>query len=72
MKTDKEKFNGAERTYTVECMMHDKKALQAGTSHYFGDGSPGPLTSPLPTRTTSWLPHQTSWGVSTRLSAALS
>ena len=37
-KTDKEKFNGAEETYTVECMMHDKKALQAGTSHYFGDG----------------------------------
>ena len=37
-KTDKEKFNGAEETYTVECMMHDHKALQAGTSHYFGDG----------------------------------
>ena len=37
-KTDKEKFNGAEETYTVECMMHDRKALQAGTSHYFGDG----------------------------------
>ena len=36
-KTDKEKFSGAEATYTVECMMHDKKALQAGTSHYFGD-----------------------------------
>ena len=37
-KTDKEKFNGAEETYTVECMMHDHKALQSGTSHYFGDG----------------------------------
>ena len=34
-KTDKEKFNGAEATYTIECMMHDRKALQAGTSHYF-------------------------------------
>ena len=33
-KTDKEKFNGAEETYTVECMMHDEKALQSGTSHY--------------------------------------
>ena len=33
-KTDKEKFNGAEATYTIECMMHDRKALQAGTSHY--------------------------------------
>ena len=32
-KTDKEKFNGAEATYTIECMMHDRKALQAGTSH---------------------------------------
>ena len=37
-KTDKEKFNGAEATYTIECMMHDRKALQAGTSHFFGDG----------------------------------
>ena len=37
-KTEKEKFAGAEATYTVECMMHDKKALQSGTSHYFGDG----------------------------------
>ncbi|MDE6899093.1 MAG: proline--tRNA ligase, partial [Lawsonibacter sp.] len=37
-KTDKEKFNGAEETYTVECMMHDHKALQAGTRPYFGDG----------------------------------
>jgi len=37
-KTDKEKFSGAEDTYTIECMMHDRKALQSGTSHYFGDG----------------------------------
>ena len=37
-KTDKEKFAGAEETYTVEAMMHDGKALQSGTSHYFGDG----------------------------------
>ena len=49
-KTDKEKFAGAERTYAIECMMHDRKALQAGTSHYFGDGfrhglrhSPSPI-----------------------------
>ena len=34
----RDRFNGAEETYTVECMMHDRKALQAGTSHYFGDG----------------------------------
>ncbi|MBQ2358310.1 MAG: proline--tRNA ligase, partial [Ruminococcus sp.] len=37
-KTEKEKFNGAEATYAIECMMHDRKALQAGTSHFFGDG----------------------------------
>ena len=37
-KTDKEKFAGAEATYTVEALMHDGKALQGGTSHYFGDG----------------------------------
>ena len=52
-KTDKEKFNGREETYTVECMMHDKKALQAGTSHYYGDGFAGPSTSPSPAPTTS-------------------
>ena len=36
-KTDKEKFAGAEATYTIEAMMKDRKALQSGTSHYFGD-----------------------------------
>ena len=38
IKTDKEKFAGAEATYTIEALMHDGKALQSGTSHYFGDG----------------------------------
>ena len=37
-KTDKEKFSGAEATYTIESLMHDGKALQSGTSHNFGDG----------------------------------
>ena len=37
-KTDKEKFAGAEATYTIEALMHDGKALQSATSHYFGDG----------------------------------
>ena len=37
-KTEKERFAGAENTYTIEAMMHDCKALQSGTSHYFGDG----------------------------------
>ena len=67
-KTEKEKFNGAEETYTVECMMHDKKALQAGTSHYFGDGFARAFDITF-TGTDNQLhhPHQTSWGVSTRL-----
>ena len=40
-KTDKEKFAGAEATYTIESLMHDGKALQSGTSHNFGD-NPAP------------------------------
>ncbi|MBE6980661.1 MAG: proline--tRNA ligase [Ruminococcaceae bacterium] len=67
-KTEKEKFNGAEATYTIECMMHDRKALQAGTSHYFGDGFAKAFgiefTDKNNKRTN---PHETSWGVSTRL-----
>ncbi len=67
-KTEKEKFNGAEETYTVECMMHDKKALQAGTSHYFGDGFAKAFEITF-TGADNQLhyPHQTSWGVSTRM-----
>ena len=67
-KTDKEKFNGAEATYTVECMMHDRKALQAGTSHYFGDGFAQAFDITFTDRNNQKAyPHQTSWGVSTRL-----
>ena len=67
-KTEKEKFNGAEETYTVECMMHDRKALQAGTSHYFGDGFAKAFDITF-TGSDNQLhhPHQTSWGVSTRM-----
>ena len=67
-KTEKEKFNGAEETYTVECMMHDKKALQGGTSHYFGDGFARAFGITF-TGSDNQLhyPHQTSWGVSTRM-----
>ena len=68
VKTDKEKFNGAEKTYTVECMMHDKKALQAGTSHYFGDGFAKAFDITFTDKNNTLAhPHQTSWGVSTRL-----
>ncbi len=67
-KTEKEKFNGAEETYAVECMMHDKKALQAGTSHYFGDGFARAFDITF-TGADNQLHHpfQTSWGVSTRM-----
>ena len=67
-KTDKEKFNGAEETYTVECMMHDKKALQSGTSHYFGDGFAKAFDITFTGKDNQLHhPHQTSWGVSTRM-----
>ncbi len=67
-KTDKEKFNGAEETYTVECMMHDRKALQAGTSHYFGDGFARAFDITFTGKDNQLHhPHQTSWGVSTRM-----
>ena len=67
-KTDKEKFSGAEATYTVECMMHDKKALQAGTSHYFGDGFAKAFDITFAGKDNQpHHPFQTSWGVSTRI-----
>ncbi len=67
-KTDKEKFAGAEATYTVECMMHDKKALQSGTSHYFGDGFARAFDITFSDKDNSLkYPHQTSWGLSTRI-----
>jgi prolyl-tRNA synthetase len=67
-KTEKEKFNGAEATYTIECMMHDRKALQAGTSHYFGDGFARAFDITFTDSNNQRVyPHQTSWGVSTRL-----
>ena len=71
-KTEKEKFAGAERTYTVECMMHDHKALQSGTSHYFGDGFAkafGISFADKNNRQTA--PHETSWGMSTRIIGGL-
>ncbi len=71
-KTDKEKFAGAEATYTVECMMHDKKALQSGTSHYFGDGFARAFEITFSDKdNTLQYPHQTSWGLSTRLIGGL-
>lgn len=66
-KSDKEKFAGAEATYTVEAMMHDGKALQSGTSHFFGDGFAKAFNIEYQGRDGKLHnPYQTSWGVSTR------
>ena len=67
-KTDKEKFAGARATYTVEALMHDGKALQGGTSHNFGNGFAEAFGIRfLDSDNTLKYPHQTSWGVSTRI-----
>ena len=67
-KTDKEKFAGAEATYTIEALMHDGKALQSGTSHYFGDGFARAFDIKFQGRdNTECHPYQTSWGMSTRI-----
>jgi len=71
-KTDKEKFAGAEITYTIEAMMHDGKALQSGTSHYFGDGFARAFDIQFTGRdNTLQYPFQTSWGMSTRIIGAI-
>ena len=71
-KTDKEKFAGAEATYTIEPMMHNGVALQGGTSHYFGDGFAKAFDITYAARdNTVKYPHQTSWGVSTRMIGAI-
>ena len=71
-KTDKEKFAGAEATYTIEAMMKDGKALQSGTSHYFGDKFSRAYDVTFTGRdNTLQYPFQTSWGASTRLIGAV-
>jgi len=71
-KTEKEKFAGAETTYTIEPMMHNGVALQGGTSHYFGDGFARAFGIQFTGRdNTLQYPHQTSWGVSTRMIGAI-
>ena len=67
-KTDSEKFAGAVATYTFENMMHDGQALQSGTTHYFGDGFAKAFGIQFTDKdNTLKTPHQTSWGISTRL-----
>jgi len=71
-KTEKEKFAGAEATYTIEAMMHDGKALQSGTSHYFGNGFPKAFDIKFTGRdNTLQTPYETSWGLSTRIIGAI-
>lgn len=67
-KTEKEKFAGAEATYTIEALMHDGKALQSGTSHNFGDGFAKAFEIQYTDKDNSLkYVHQTSWGMSTRI-----
>lgn len=72
MKTESDKFAGAERTYCIEALMHDGKALQAGTSHYFGDGFAKAFDIQYSNKENKLTyPHQTSWGMTTRLIGAI-
>ena len=71
-KTEKEKFAGAVETYTIESLMHDGKALQSGTTHYFGDGFARAFGIRYSDKDNNLqYVHQTSWGVSTRLIGAI-
>jgi prolyl-tRNA synthetase len=71
-KSDAEKFAGAVRTYSIEAMMQDRKALQAGTSHFLGQNFAKAFDVTFQTRAGT-LDHvwATSWGVSTRLIGAV-
>ena len=71
-KTPSEKFAGAQDTYTIEALMHDGKALQSGTSHFFGNAFPdayGISYSDKENKLHSV--YETSWGMSTRIIGAI-
>lgn len=71
-KTDKEKFAGAEKTYSLEAMMYDGVALQNGTSHYFGNKFASAFGIEFLNKDNELVtPYQTSWGVTTRMLGAL-
>ena len=71
-KTESDKFAGAVSTYAIEALMHDGKALQAGTSHYFGDGFAKAFGIQYQSRENKLeYPHQTSWGMTTRMIGAI-
>lgn len=72
VKTEKERFAGAQDTYTIEALMHDGKALQSGTSHYFGDGFAKAFEIEYTNKENKQInPFQTSWGTTTRLIGAI-
>ena len=72
VKTESDKFAGAESTYCIEALMHDGKALQAATSHYFGDGFARAFDMTYQDKENKLqYVHQTSWGSTTRLIGAL-
>ncbi len=71
-KTESEKFAGAEETYTIEAMMHDGKALQSGTSHFFGHEFPDAFDIKYTDKENKLhSAYETSWGLSTRIIGAL-
>lgn len=71
-KTESEKFAGAEATYTIEAMMHDGKALQSGTSHFFGSEFPDSFDIKYIDKNNEFhSAYETSWGLSTRIIGAI-
>lgn len=67
-KSESEKFAGGERTYTIEALMHDGKALQSGTSHFLGQHFTKAFDITFADRNSKLVhPYHTSWGASTRL-----
>ncbi len=72
LKSESEKFAGADKTYTIEALMHDGKALQSGTSHNLGQHFTKAFDIMYQSRTGEQEhPYHTSWGVSTRLIGGL-
>ena len=71
-KAEHEKFAGAQDTYTVEALMHDGKALQSATSHFFGSKFPDAFGIKYVDKNNEYQSvHETSWGLSTRSIGAL-
>ena len=72
LKTESEKFAGADKTYCIEAMMGDKRALQAGTSHNLGQNFAKAFDVTFQTKDNQeeWV-WATSWGISTRLVGAV-